>query len=181
MAVALVIAVRARASLFDITFTDGGGNTGSGQITATDNGGGSYTSTSGFLTILSGGNLFATKYELVSGAAPVAQNINNTSGLNLNGDNQITYPGSPYLDSSAGLLFETAGGLDVINLWGNGPGSYSIYGAGQDFVFNGVQVNGNSTITLVPVPEASTMIAGALLLLPFGASTLRILRRNRVE
>jgi hypothetical protein len=29
------------------------------------------------------------------------------------------------------------------------------------------------------VPEPSTMLAGALLLLPFGASTLRILRRNR--
>jgi hypothetical protein len=31
----------------------------------------------------------------------------------------------------------------------------------------------------VPVPEPTTVIAGALLLLPFGASTLRILRRNR--
>jgi hypothetical protein len=30
------------------------------------------------------------------------------------------------------------------------------------------------------VPEPTTMIAGALLLLPFGASTLRILRKNRV-
>ena len=30
----------------------------------------------------------------------------------------------------------------------------------------------------VPVPEPTTMIAGALLLLPFGASTLRILRRR---
>ena len=30
------------------------------------------------------------------------------------------------------------------------------------------------------VPEASTIIAGALLVLPFGASTLRILRRNRM-
>jgi len=30
-----------------------------------------------------------------------------------------------------------------------------------------------------PVPEASTMIAGILLLLPFGASTLRILRKTR--
>jgi len=30
-----------------------------------------------------------------------------------------------------------------------------------------------------PVPEPTTMIAGALLLLPFGASTLRALRRNR--
>ena len=31
------------------------------------------------------------------------------------------------------------------------------------------------------VPEPTTMIAGALLLLPFGASTLRILRRNRMS
>jgi hypothetical protein len=30
------------------------------------------------------------------------------------------------------------------------------------------------------VPEASTVLAGALLLLPLGASTLRILRRNRI-
>jgi hypothetical protein len=30
-----------------------------------------------------------------------------------------------------------------------------------------------------PVPEPTTMIAGALLLLPFGASTLRIVRKNR--
>ncbi len=29
------------------------------------------------------------------------------------------------------------------------------------------------------IPEVTTMIAGALLLLPFGASTLRILRKNR--
>lgn len=36
-----------------------------------------------------------------------------------------------------------------------------------------------STLDLAPVPEPTTMIAGALLLLPFGASTLRILRRNR--
>jgi hypothetical protein len=32
---------------------------------------------------------------------------------------------------------------------------------------------------VVAVPEASTVIAGALLLLPFGASTLRILRKSR--
>jgi len=37
-----------------------------------------------------------------------------------------------------------------------------------------------SSNDLVPVPEATTMIAGALLLLPFGVSTFRILRRNRI-
>jgi len=31
---------------------------------------------------------------------------------------------------------------------------------------------------VTPVPEASTLIAGALLLLPFGASTLRVLRKH---
>jgi len=35
------------------------------------------------------------------------------------------------------------------------------------------------SITVTSVPEPTTMIAGALLLLPFGASTLRILRKSR--
>ena len=48
--------------------------------------------------------------------------------------------------------------------------------ANGDYDFNDlvVEVSG-----VAPVPEATTMIAGALLLLPFGASTLRILRNNR--
>jgi hypothetical protein len=41
-------------------------------------------------------------------------------------------------------------------------------GAGQDLIWS-----------VSPVPEPTTMIAGALLLLPVGASTLRILRKNR--
>jgi len=40
-----------------------------------------------------------------------------------------------------------------------------------------VSADGQSYV--VAVPEPTTLIAGALLLLPFGASTLRILRRNR--
>jgi|SRR6266480_1054645 len=35
-------------------------------------------------------------------------------------------------------------------------------------------------VSVTPVPEPTTMLAGAMLLLPFGASTLRVLRRNRV-
>ncbi|MGA3268727.1 MAG: hypothetical protein ABSE16_18145 [Verrucomicrobiota bacterium] len=38
----------------------------------------------------------------------------------------------------------------------------------------------NFQFDVVPVPEASTMIAGALLILPFGASALRILRRRYI-
>jgi len=37
----------------------------------------------------------------------------------------------------------------------------------------------NADFLFTPVPEPTTMLAGALLLLPFGASTFRILRRSR--
>jgi len=60
----------------------------------------------------------------------------------------------------------------------NGPsGTYNF-----DLLY--AEVNGPGAVLqldlpLAPVPEPTTVIAGALLLLPFGASTLRILRRNR--
>ena len=43
---------------------------------------------------------------------------------------------------------------------------------------NGVLIQENLQLNLVPEP--TTMIAGALLLLPFGATTLRILRKPRI-
>ncbi len=54
----------------------------------------------------------------------------------------------------------------LANLNSTSANLMAITGVNQDF--------------LVPVPEPTTMIAGALLLLPFGVSTLRILRKNRV-
>lgn len=47
---------------------------------------------------------------------------------------------------------------------GTGPGS----GGSQEFFLLGT-----------PVPEPATMVAGALLLLPFGVSTLRMFRKSR--
>jgi len=67
---------------------------------------------------------------------------------------------------------ETALSLNDTTIKNNANGAYGVYalnlgnpGAVQD--------------QLVIVPEATTMVAGALLLLPLGASTLRILRRKR--
>jgi hypothetical protein len=51
-------------------------------------------------------------------------------------------------------------------------GSEFANGSIQDTYSQNVQV-------LAAVPEPTTMIAGAMLLLPFGASMLRILRKNR--
>lgn len=51
-----------------------------------------------------------------------------------------------------------------------------------DFHLQSASAQGNAYITdvsVTPVPEPTTMVAGALLLLPFGASTLRILRRKQ--
>jgi hypothetical protein len=47
---------------------------------------------------------------------------------------------------------------------------------------SGVNANGEppqELLIAIPVPESPTVIAGALLLLPFAASTFRILRRNK--
>jgi hypothetical protein len=50
------------------------------------------------------------------------------------------------------------------------------------FRLTSVDAQGNTIFNqdiLAPVPEPTTIIAGALLLLPFGASTIRFIRKNR--
>jgi hypothetical protein len=54
------------------------------------------------------------------------------------------------------------------SLYVSSGGTQSTPGAGQDFIYN-----------LTPVPEPTTLIAGALLLVPFGASTIRFVRKSR--
>ena len=82
-----------------------------------------------------------------------------------------------------------ANGTSVMNSGGGlisfvGSGRYNYTGSGIAFptVVDGGPVNryDAGTFEFSAVPEPTTLIAGALLLLPFGASTLRILRRNRV-
>lgn len=77
--------------------------------------------------------------------------------------------------SGAGTVFSDskgAYGVIALNLF-NGPYSTTVTNtAGQTYNLNQDQ--------LAIVPEATTIIAGLLLFLPLGASTLRILRRNRM-
>ena len=54
---------------------------------------------------------------------------------------------------------------------------FLIFSSGVAITGDWVLVPGSTVIT--PVPEASTVVAGALLLLPLGASAIRILRRNQ--
>ena len=64
--------------------------------------------------------------------------------------------------------------------WGDAGTGVAGFDAGFFDVFTDVvlPLDGVSINVGTPVPEPTTMIAGALLLLPFGASTLRILRKS---
>ena len=76
----------------------------------------------------------------------------------LSGDIYNAYTG--YLGALNGAL--------TLNQLGSGNVLRSVEsGAGQDLIFN-----------VTPVPEPTTIVAGVLLLLPFGASTLRVLRKR---
>jgi len=79
---------------------------------------------------------------------------------------------------------------DAASLVAGMTGSYGRTGQllFPDPVKGGVNLNGDGEPpqellldSVTPVPEPSTILAGALLLLPFGASTVRILRRNRAS
>lgn len=92
------------------------------------------------------------------------------NGVNLLYDNTYT------LSSTAPTLinFNYVGVDDVTFDSSGGTQNPNYAGSGPHFAMD------NMTINATAVPEASTMLAGALLLLPLGASTLRILRRKRM-
>lgn len=66
----------------------------------------------------------------------------------------------------ATLTLPDNGGINTLSFIGTGPSDS--FGAIID------------NVSLTPVPEASTVVAGALLLLPLGASALRGFRKNRI-
>jgi hypothetical protein len=69
-------------------------------------------------------------------------------------------------------LLEANSGMSLAELQANGNGAFGVEAMNL--------IDGTDQPQLIQVPEATTMIAGALLLLPFGASAIRILRRNRI-
>jgi hypothetical protein len=83
--------------------------------------------------------------------------------------------------SSAGLTADDYAALSgMLSVNGSAIGTY----AGSDgvwFVGGYGNVGGSLEVAFnyTPVPETSTVVAGMLLLLPFGMSTLRILRKTR--
>ena len=147
------------------------------------------------LAIQNAATIFYTHFADLGSGATVAENaavqlavwasLYDTAG---SGEVQgITLSGGNYHFSS-GRFQVTSGDQAAINLAAswlvglNGSSSYT----GDLLVPDPTTQNGNIAQELLlrttdadPVPEPTTMVAGVLLLLPFGASTLRVLRKNR--
>jgi hypothetical protein len=200
MAGALGLAVEAHASLYDITFsaTDGSGVTAIGTLDVNSFG----VATGGSLDVSGGAN--PGDYTLLAQpSTPGSYAFDPSSPPHASFDD-LVFPGSnPFLNQASiygGLVWENAGDTVGFKMFYNTPAyaavlnadygvptlanesadqnEYALWGWNTSGPFGyGPQSFGSATLTAVPEP--TTIIAGVLLLLPFGTSTLRILRRNR--
>ena len=101
--------------------------------------------------------------------------------------NAVNYVGGTTAQGSCFVLECSNGGAYVWNIsnW-NGTDQIncnfntSYYGCKNLEVYGNCKTNTNSS-NISTVPEPSTVIVGALLLLPFGISTARILFKNRFQ
>jgi hypothetical protein len=151
-------------------------------------------------------NSFSASYDLLSSSGPSGTQpywltylyapgggyigVISMGGPDLNGSSQIhviyNFDTDPNPHSTGDYWGDTLSTLDSALY--NGTTTFGQMTVYETAVEIGDWANGNAvipasanidSITLFPVPEPTTMIAGALLLLPFGASTLRMLRKNR--
>jgi hypothetical protein len=95
-----------------------------------------------------------------------------------------------YIQNSTGFYYSNTsdnGGADQMVTYNIGDTKFNTGKAGWVLAFEDRPYGSSDkdfndmvlSLTAAPVPESSTLIAGALLLLPFGASTIRFIRRNR--
>jgi len=129
---------------------------------------------SGLLTIKDGtGSLTATVTWQTIQENTSAGSLNLNAAINLN---SIVYTGT-----KSDLTFLAGGGQGVETVTFSFTTSESLlalYNGSVASSFANPAFSGALTSSFSPVPEPSTVIAGALLLLPFGLSTLRVIRKN---
>ncbi len=91
------------------------------------------------------------------------------SGIADNVDGVVTWTYDPYATTAQLVGFTSSFGP------ANGSGSLNDHGLGP-----WGDSQGDPILIPAPVPEASTIMAGALMLLPFGIGAIRSLRRDRI-
>jgi hypothetical protein len=158
-ALVLGIAPQAGAGLFNISFNDGSGDIGSGQIdVALDNNNNNYYAASGSLTVTGTGTA-AGNWTLYTAGRYVSYPTYLTSPANAYLYNNAVYPtgyNPQYPTAKAhldvyGLLFTQSNGNEL-NLWGNADDTYTLggnIGGWQNFK---VTISFGET-TIAPVPE----------------------------
>ena len=186
-AVALMAATSVQASWSSYWVTDASVVVGGiiDSVTATISGGGAFNNTPGGLeashymlpwpvdlsgwtssgaspnATMSGPAATGLLYYWINLSSPITQSFTidqkSWNGTTLVAESIITYDGSGASNTNPALG----------DLTGNNP---------ENRAWN----NAGFLQTDVPVPEPTTMVAGALLLLPFGASTLRMLRKRQM-
>jgi len=82
-----------------------------------------------------------------------------------------------FIDTAETALYGAGNTGGIYDTYLQGDAAAGLYGVVALNLYD--QSGGRHQDQLGLVPEPTTMIAGALLLLPFGVSTLRVLRRNR--
>ena|SRR5208337_2544107 len=87
-------------------------------------------------------------------------------GTDLIFDNQLTPGSNPVLDGN-GLVFYSANINSYLNIWGNGPSSYTLFQLGYNTTalseIYGPQVNGTVTATATPIPAAAYLLGSGLM------------------
>jgi len=186
-AIAMAVAMSAKASLYDISFSGTevvSGYSGPGVVVGAPVEASGWinivgtTATAGQLTVLVGPNAGVT-CDLLTGV------LSGSHGTSPSGeflyDDYANPAATPVVDSTYGLTW-VAGGTEL-NLWYDNatfsglPNEYTLWG------WNGATgyaptADGNLSLTAA-VPEPATLLSGVMVLLPFGASAMRILRRGR--
>ena len=183
MAGAFSLAVQSQASIteFNLYFNDGVGDTLTGDLAVSYHSPGEYLATGGslYLSSTSSPSLDGT-YALVPGGPG-----NNYQSVFVY-DNILYYPGNPIVDFSGALVLQNSTGtyLNLFSDGGQNENNYALYTENQALWPQNVSIWSNetapATAILTPVPESSTMLAGALMILPFGLSAIRIIRKRAV-
>ena len=180
----LGVANEAGASLYQITFNDGQGDVGVGQINV------QYANNcsmacSGYLNVAGGAAAGLWTLYTAGGICAYPDYFYSPSGayiynnaVYLGGGNPQYPAANPLLDEY-GLLFTQNNGNEL-NLWGNSDGTYTLGGNVNGWHNFNVQISFENT-TITPVLEASTWIACAFLLVPIGASAFRSRRRQEPQ
>jgi hypothetical protein len=175
-ALVLGIMAQAGAGLYNITFDDGHGDVGSGQIDV-EMANNYYYAVSGFLTV-AGGKAIGD-WNLFTAPENASYPKYLTSPAGAYWYNNAVYPtgnpqyplANPLLDDY-GLLFTQANGNEL-NLWGNADATYTLAGNINGWQnFNVIISFGQTTIAPVPEPVnvALGVFAGVFLIVIFAGS-----------